>query len=500
MSAPEELAGYRILRPLGQGGQATVYLAEAQGVGKQVALKVFPASERERYARELETYRALEAERRERPLPELVEGLAAGELADGGGFVALRYEAGGTLAERVAADGPLPLEAALAALGAVLRGLEALHALGRYHRDVKPHNVLLGADGQARLGDFGFAGVLDATVSSGGTPAFAAPEQWALGDAVPRDGAAIDVYGAGATLYFLLTGSSPLPGAPDVFLMERRGVPRWLQATLLRALDPRPGGRYPDVVRFRQALAPPAPATGGGRLLLLAALGLALLVGVAVTFREGAGAATARQGDSLAAETSAPPRSEDEPPPVERDPGPAEPAPSEFTRPTLTLRPDADGATVAWSDGRTLTRVDAGLTRLGALASGHAFVAHVDLQGNATLRAFDPQGGDARTALPAAPALLEVDAAGARAALALSDGSLWRLAPDAPPARLGAFPYAVRALRWEPDALIAEGDERQPTLLAAGAEPPPGSRVVEGSLGRYAFPREPQVATRRFAW
>ncbi|RMG12042.1 MAG: serine/threonine protein kinase, partial [Planctomycetota bacterium] len=245
---PAEIPGYRLLRPLGAGGEGQVYLAEStDGLGKKVALKVYLGQAAQRFAGELAAYRRLEEARATSGCPYLAEGLAAGELEGGGGYLALDYQEGGTLADRVRESGPLPSDAAGALLAQVLSGLEALHAAGLCHRDVKPHNVLVGRDGRARLGDFGLAKETDAALSTGGTPAFAAPEQFptpAGEDARERDGVAIDVYGAGATLYYLLTGRPPLPGAPDVFQLEAKLVPRALQRVVLRALSRDPTERF----------------------------------------------------------------------------------------------------------------------------------------------------------------------------------------------------------------------------------------------------------------
>ncbi|MCA8921700.1 MAG: serine/threonine protein kinase, partial [Planctomycetes bacterium] len=218
MSLPESVAGYRILSELGRGAEGVVYLAESSdGLNKRVALKCFASAAR--FAHELEAYRRLEALRADATLGNLAEVLAAGELPGGGGFLALPYLPGGSLADRVKQAGPLAPEEARQIARQLLAGLEQLHAAGLCHRDVKPHNVLLDAQGQARLGDFGLSRDRDRSLSQGGTPAFSAPEQWVLDEAdepTPRSGVAIDVYGAGATLYYLLTARSPLPGAPDV--------------------------------------------------------------------------------------------------------------------------------------------------------------------------------------------------------------------------------------------------------------------------------------------
>lgn len=271
-AAGEVVAGYRIVEALGRGGEGSVYLAEGlDGLGKRIALKVFLPSARSRFERELAAYRRIEAARVAAACPHVAEGLAAGPLADGGGFIALAYQPGGSLADRVKRGGPLPADEAVRTTRELLLGLSLLHEAGLCHRDVKPHNVLVGADGLARLGDFGLAAERDGSISAGGTPAFAAPEQFAVvsdaglvqdpdeaaGDApevARRSGVAIDVYGAGATLYYLLTGRSPPPGRPDLFLLEARKVPRPLQRALLAALAVDPAARPASATALRQLL------------------------------------------------------------------------------------------------------------------------------------------------------------------------------------------------------------------------------------------------------
>ncbi len=200
---------------LGRGGFGAVFRARDPASGREVAIKVLfagaaaPPSARARFAREAQALARLRH-------PNIVAVHDAGEV-DGAPFLVMDLVEGEGLDGRLRRGGPLdPLEAARVTL-AVARALGHAHRVGVLHRDVKPPNVLLPADGgEPRLADFGLARDLDDTerlTRTGvllGTPGFCAPEQLGGGGAV---GPATDVYGAGATLYMALTGLAPMRGA-----------------------------------------------------------------------------------------------------------------------------------------------------------------------------------------------------------------------------------------------------------------------------------------------
>jgi serine/threonine-protein kinase len=160
----------------------------------------------------------------------------------------------GDLAAWVHTRGPLPAAAACRQMDGILLALEALHAAGFVHRDVKPGNVLIAADGRPQLADFGAAheGGSDLTASPVGTRGYAAPEQ----DLAPyRCDLRADVYGAGASMAKLVTGRTPghLFYAPprDALLID---VPASLRAWIATAVEYYPRDRFRSAGEARSAL------------------------------------------------------------------------------------------------------------------------------------------------------------------------------------------------------------------------------------------------------
>jgi serine/threonine protein kinase len=175
------VAGYRIVRLLGQGGTGAVYLAVDEQLDRPVALKVLPLELcrderfRQRFLREARTAAGIEH-------PGIVPIYAAGE-ADGLLFLAMRHVSGADLRHLLERDGRLELGRAIRILAPVADALDAAHAEGLVHRDVKPGNILVDEDDRAFLADFGLAKHA-ATVNSlsregafSGTIDYIAPEQ-----------------------------------------------------------------------------------------------------------------------------------------------------------------------------------------------------------------------------------------------------------------------------------------------------------------------------------
>jgi serine/threonine protein kinase len=255
--SPPSLPGFDILERLGRGGQGVVYKARQHNPERIVALKVLPAGAagRERLVR----FRA-EADAVARlQHPNVVQIHAVGEHA-GRPYLVLEFCAGGTLAD--GRDGsPRPPRAVAVLVETLAQAVHALHAAGVVHRDLKPQNVLLAADGTPKVADFGLAKCFDddrgqtQTVAVLGTPAYMAPEQAAGG--TKQAGPAADVYALGAILYQMLTDRPPFRGGTPLGTLEqakaadpvpprrlRPGTPRDLETICLKCLQKAPEQRY----------------------------------------------------------------------------------------------------------------------------------------------------------------------------------------------------------------------------------------------------------------
>jgi serine/threonine protein kinase len=270
LQAGHRLGPYRIEARLGQGGMGMVFRAAGDD-GRVVALKVLRDElvADEAFRRRLAREARAAAEVRH---PNLVPVLDVGE-ADGRVYLAVGYVEGRSLAERLAADGPLGVPELVRLAAEVGDGLEALHGRGIVHRDVKPANILLATDGTAVLGDFGLAKNRAWTVLTRpgqvlGTLAYLAPERIRGEPAGPLS----DLYALGCVLYECLAGSPPFAG---------RGVLRVGMAHLEEEPGDPAAGRadVPPALAWtvRQALAkdparrPPTPAALARMLRLAAA-------------------------------------------------------------------------------------------------------------------------------------------------------------------------------------------------------------------------------------
>ncbi len=218
-----EIPGYEIKRLIGQGGMATVYLAEQRSLGRQVVLKI------------LDTSTGITAETVERFLnegriiaslnhPHIITIYDIGQAGDQI-FISMEYVEGGDLKDRLLSKVFAPIEA-IEMVEKVAAGLAAAHDNGIVHRDVKPGNILFRRDGTPLLSDFGIAKRLsnDSDLTSTGmfvgSPNYMAPEQSESG---PIDGRA-DIYSLGVIFYEMLTGARTYvaDSVIDVILMHKK--------------------------------------------------------------------------------------------------------------------------------------------------------------------------------------------------------------------------------------------------------------------------------------
>jgi serine/threonine protein kinase len=263
------VARYRIARAIGSGGMGRVYLAVQPEIGSRVAIKILTddfAGDRaviERFFAEARTVNLIRHDG-------IVNVIDLDRLADGRPFIVMEFLDGRTLRD-LASSGPVSLDVVVPTIVDVLLALDAAHAAGVVHRDLKPDNVIVTQGRRVKVLDFGIAKLVarpqgQARTRTGaaiGTPEYMAPEQ-ILGLAVdPRT----DVYAAGVMLYELATGRRPFGGANDFELMEahlrhphprvrdvRPDLPQALDDVIAIALAKRPDDRFPTARAMARAL------------------------------------------------------------------------------------------------------------------------------------------------------------------------------------------------------------------------------------------------------
>lgn len=268
---PGKIADYRVERYLGQGSVAAVYLAQDERLNRQVALKVLapePARDAafsDQVIRESRTAAAVHH-------PNVLPVYAAGQ-ADGSVYVAMRYAAGGSARSLLSRVGPLPFGYAWNVIAQIAAALDAAHAHGLIHRDVRPANILLDAGdtpgGQAYLSDFGLSKHLSAeyVIATGqyaGTLEYAAPEQL---EGHEPDGRA-DLYALACTGFELLCGAPPFGHDQGLTVMyahlyappprageSRADLPAAADRVLAAAMAKNPAERYPSCGEFAEELA-----------------------------------------------------------------------------------------------------------------------------------------------------------------------------------------------------------------------------------------------------
>ncbi len=244
---------YRIVETLGAGGSSQVYLAEDQALGRRVAIKVLdPEAARDddvrrRFVKEARALAQLSH-------PNIVGVFDVGEV-DGLPFIVME-RLSGSLKETIEREGPLEIADALRITSEIAAGLDAAHARGIVHADLKPSNILFDEHGRAKIADFGIARTPQDTAESPqlfATALYVAPERVQGRPATPRS----DIYALGLIVYEMLTGKPPFTSAnPQVLLRDhlvraplppsqvRPSLSRELDSIVLRALAKDPALRY----------------------------------------------------------------------------------------------------------------------------------------------------------------------------------------------------------------------------------------------------------------
>ncbi len=250
------LPAYEVQRMIGQGGMGSVFAAVQRDLQRRVAIKVLSPALAEtpglslRFRHESLLMASLQH-------PGVVQVYEAGETAEGHLYYAMEFVDGEDLASRLR-RGKLPLEEAVPLLAQVADALHAAHRLGIVHRDVKPANIFLAADGPPRLGDFGLALTAEQAAealrltragTTVGTTEYAAPEQ--LSRSYPVSPAS-DVFSLGVLAYEVLTGELPR-GNFDPPSLRNQKVDASFDSVVLRALQTDPARRYADAGEFRGA-------------------------------------------------------------------------------------------------------------------------------------------------------------------------------------------------------------------------------------------------------
>src|SRR5438094_8869176 len=275
---------YRLIRELGSGGMATVYLAEDMRHRRQVAVKVLRPElaatlGADRFTREIETVAQFQH-------PHILPLLDSGQ-ADGFFYYVMPSVEGESLRDRLARHGELPIHDAVKILVEVVDALAYAHAHGVVHRDIKPDNVLLSGR-HALVMDFGVAkavseagtreagGGRHALTTAGvalGTPAYMAPEQ---ATADPNIDHRVDIYAVGVMGYELLTGRTPFAGLtpqqmlaahvteqPAPMSRYRPSLSPTLSAVVMRCLAKHPADRWQTAQELLAQLEPLLTPSGG---------------------------------------------------------------------------------------------------------------------------------------------------------------------------------------------------------------------------------------------
>ena len=257
---------YELRDPIATGGMATVYKAWDTRVERIVAIKILRSLAKQ-------DRRAIERFRREAHAAARLSHPNAVTIYDfleenGEHYLIMEYVEGVNLKQYLAQKGSLPPEEAVSITSQICSVLQVAHAQGFIHRDIKPQNIMIAKDGQAKLTDFGIVRVMEAAglTNTGivlGTADYLAPEQ-ARGEPLSP---ASDLYSLGVVLYEMLAGRPPFVGSSAVQVAMQHAnnvppppskynprIPKPLELVIKRVLQKEPERRYPDADSMRKAL------------------------------------------------------------------------------------------------------------------------------------------------------------------------------------------------------------------------------------------------------
>jgi predicted Ser/Thr protein kinase len=262
----EQLIGnYRVLKQIGAGGMAKVYLAVHKDIPNlKVILKILSDPRLvQRFKQEADKLALLDGHPN---ICRIKHFFTHGDDV----VIAMEFIDGVTLDEKLKAEGRMAIGDSVRIVSDVLDILQYAHQRGIFHRDIKPSNIMIDRSGTVKIIDFGIAkGESDPSLTIAGTacgtPAYMAPEQFTPSE--KTNYALIDVYAVGTTLYRMLTGELPFKGDNEFALRDAKlftdpvtprslasGIPRELESCILRSLEKEPGHRYQSAEEMRTAL------------------------------------------------------------------------------------------------------------------------------------------------------------------------------------------------------------------------------------------------------
>ncbi len=263
--AEREIGNYRVLKQIGAGGMAKVYLAVHKDVPNlKVVLKILSDPRHAaRFMQEADKLALLERNPNICHIRHFFNH--EDELV-----IAMEYIDGKSLEEMIAEKGKFAVNETLAIVDGLLAALAFAHDKGIYHRDIKPGNVMFDRDGQLKIIDFGIAkGKTDPQMTivgtAAGTPEYMAPEQFAGGEGI--DYAKCDIYAVGTMMYKMLAGRAPFTGENEFILRDMKllenpeppsrfneDIPGELDRIILKAMDKDPPKRYASVADMKSEL------------------------------------------------------------------------------------------------------------------------------------------------------------------------------------------------------------------------------------------------------